>query len=491
MSLPPIRTALPCLLLLLFSLAALPCSVIRADDASRTPRRPNILFILVDDQSAEDLQIYNPASPLDAPHLAALARRGMVLDNVCHMGSFSGAVCTPSRHMIMSGRTVWHLPIGPHKGRYCPEKLEQNTIPAVFNRAGYSTMRTCKIGNSYEAANRQFVVRRDASKRGGTAEDGSAWHAEQVLSYLAEREAAGDERPFYIHFGFSHPHDTRDGTPELLAKYGAVNHADPASLPPLNPRQPALPRNYLQKHPFDTTDSNVRDEVAVSGVWKNRDEASIRNEIGRQMACSEYIDQQIGRVLKRLEELGELEHTYVIYTADHGMSIGRHGLMGKQNLYQHTWQVPFIVAGPGIRSGRAPGNGYLLDLLATFCDFAGITPPESNEGVSLRGVLEGRQQAVREVMYGVYSGGAKPGIRCVREGDWKLITYSAPERNLSEVQLFNLADNPEELLPEHRSSNPAETNLAALPRYAEKLRHMQQLLEGEMERLNDPDRLAK
>ena len=73
---------------------------------------------------------------------------------------------------------------------------------------------------------------------------------------------------------------------ELLAKYGATNHEDPNSLPSLHSKQPPLPSNYLVKHPFDNTDMNVRDEVAVSGVWKNRDEASIRNEIGRQFACS-------------------------------------------------------------------------------------------------------------------------------------------------------------------------------------------------------------
>ena len=81
----------------------------------------------------------------------------MVLDGAYHMGSFIGGVCTPSRHMIMSGRTVWHLPIGPGAAAHCPPQLEQNTLPAVFNRAGYDTMRTCKLGNSYEAANQLFT----------------------------------------------------------------------------------------------------------------------------------------------------------------------------------------------------------------------------------------------------------------------------------------------------------------------------------------------
>src|SRR5690606_34288378 len=111
----------------------------------------------------------------------------------------------------------------------------KNSLAAVFNRAGYDTMRTCKQGNSYEAANKQFTVRRDATKRGGTAESGSAWHAEQVLKFLEDRGSSKDADPFLIYFGFSHPHDVRDGTPELLKKYGAVNHANREELPPANP----------------------------------------------------------------------------------------------------------------------------------------------------------------------------------------------------------------------------------------------------------------
>ncbi len=463
-------------------------------------RRPNILFILVDDQSPFDLKAYNPKSALQTPTLDRLAAQGMVLDGAYQMGAFVGAVCTPSRHMIMSGRTVWHLPIGPHASAHCPPNLDQNTIPAVFNRAGYDTMRTCKMGNSYEAANRLFTVRKDATKRGGTDESGSAWHGDQVMEYLQQREAAQDRDPFYIHFGFSHPHDTRDGKPDLLAKYGATNHTDPAAPPPAHPKQPALPENYLPAHPFHHGHPGLRDEVAVSGVWERRDERTIRNELGREFACSEAIDVQIARVLKKLETMGELDNTYIFYTADHGMAIGRHGLQGKQNLYQHTWRVPFIAKGPGIKAGtRAEGNIYLLDLLATFCDLAGIDAPASNEGLSFRPVLEGRRPAVRDVLYGVYSGGTKPGMRSVKQGDWKLVKFDALNGAVRETQLFNLKENPHEFLEQHHApavialtgAKPAvhQRNLAGDPRHAARLAEMEALLLAEMRRLHDPWRL--
>ncbi len=473
--------------------------------------RPNILFILVDDQSPYDLKMYNPASTIDTPVLERLAAEGMVFEGAYHMGSWSGAVCTPSRHMIMTGRSVWHVRGRSANRKKKPQKdepgpradlveLAENSMPAIFNRAGYDTMRTCKKGNSFEGANKLFTVRRDATKRGGTAETGSAWHGQQVLDYLSEREQAGDADPFLIYYGFSHPHDTRDGTPELLKKYGAVNHKDKNSLPPINEKTPKLPINYLPAHPFHHGHPGLRDEVNVSGVWEKRDEKTIRNEIGREYACSENIDIQIGRVLDKLEAMGELEHTYVFYTSDHGMAIGRHGLQGKQNLYEHTWRVPFIAKGPGIEPGsRVQGNIYLMDVLGTLCDLASIQQPKKIESISFRDVLEGKQQTVREILYGVYCGGTKPGMRSVRKGDWKLIKYDVLDGQVRQTQLFNLSENPHEFLSQHAGPEVGkllghqprieQVNLANHPKHADKLREMEALLRSQMKRLDDPYRL--
>lgn len=454
-------------------------------------KQPNFLFVLVDDQSPFDLKAYDPNSILETPTIDKLAKEGTVFDEARHMGSMNGAVCTPSRHMIMTGRTVWNLPKSAgYRDSNVPDSLELQTIGAVFNRAGYKTMRTCKEGNSYAAANKQFTVVHDATKRGGTEETGSAWHSKQVLEYLGAREQAKEKDPFFIYFGFSHPHDVRDGTPELLEKYGAINHTDSTSLPLANPKQPPLQTNYLPKHPFFQGHPGLRDEEQVSGVWKNRDERTIKNELGREYACAENIDIQIGKVLKKLEAMGELENTYIIYTSDHGIAIGRHGLMGKQNLYEHTWRVPFIVKGPGIDAGkRVKGNIYLLDVLPSLCDLAGIEIPKTVQGKSFVPVLKGEKEVVRNVMYGVYAGGTKPGMRTVKKGDWKLIKYDVMDGAIRETQLFNLVENPNEYLPEHHKIGEMETNLANSPKYADKLAEMEALLLEQMIANNDPYRL--
>jgi len=400
--------------------------------------------------------------------------------------------------MIMTGRSVWRIPGAKGPRIKWPEgfraDVAKQSLPAIFNRAGYDTFRTCKKGNSYKEANALFTQCKDATKRWGTPEGGSEWHGDQVVAYLESRQESEDEDPFLIYFGFSHPHDPRHGTPELVEKYGAVNEGE---LGQPNRKAPPLQINYLPTHPFHHGHPGLRDEVNVQGVLKRRDEATIRNELGREYACIENIDIQVGRVLAKLEEMGELDNTYVIYTADHGIAVGRHGLTGKQNLYEHTWRVPFLVRGPGIEPGsRSSGYVYLLDVLPTLCDFAGIEVPEGVEGRSMRPVLEGQADRIRDVLYGVYCGGTKPGMRSVKTDGWKLIQYDVLDGYVRETQLFDLRQNPHEFLIEHHDPAlvellgnkpaPHQINLAPLPEHAAKLEELRRLLQAEMERFGDP-----
>jgi choline-sulfatase len=463
--------------------------------------RPNFLFILTDDQSPETLAAYGN-DVCQTPNIDRLAAEGMVLHDAHHMGAWSGAVCTPSRTMIMTGRTVWRIPgakgPGLTQAKTFRKEAAQQSMPAVFNRAGYDTFRTCKKGNSFNEANDLFAVSKVASKRGGTDETGSKWHGDQVIDYLHQRKSLGDQDPFLIYFGFSHPHDPREATPELAAKYGAVNRPTPTTP---NPAAPKLQVNYLPAHPFHHGHPGLRDEEKVQGVMKKRDEATIRNELGREYACIENIDQQVGRVIKQLESMGELDNTYVFFTADHGIAVGRHGLTGKQNLYEHTWRVPMIVRGPGIESGsKASGYVYLLDVFPTLCDLAGIEPPAVVEGESFRAVLEGKLNRIRDVMYGVYCGGTKPGMRSVKTDGWKLIEYDVLDGVVRQTQLFDLRENPKEFLVEHHEEqlrsllgiDPADNqvNLADVPGHARKRRELGKLLKSEMERLGDPYELS-
>jgi len=483
------------------------------------PKRPNILFIITDDQAAFTLSAYGN-QVCQTPNINKLASDGMTFTSACHMGSWMSAVCVPSRIQIMTGKHVWNtLGIGISRTlenvgakelalveRNRQSESTSSSMPEVFNKEDFLTFRTCKKGTSYAKANERFMY--NYEKWCVEAEDtnGSQWHGDRALDFLEMKDTTRDERPFLMYLGFSHPHDPRHEKVEFYEKYGAFD--EPPSIP--NAAAPPLPVNYLPQHPFRHGNDNGRDEQRVQGIMSRRDEATIRNEIGRNYACIENIDVQIGRVLGKLEEMGELDNTYIFFTSDHGIAVGRHGLTGKQNLYEHSWKIPMIVRGPGIeKNSQAQGNIYLMDVLPTMCEIIGVDIPESCDGLSFLPVLRGAKETIRDVLYGAFTifsenlggegNGSRPGIRAVKSGKWKLIKYDVYNGAVQETQLFDLESNPNELLVEHQMKDVADKigqspesyqiDLAEDPQYSAKLLEMEQMLLQEQRKYGDPYRL--
>ncbi|MGJ8642232.1 MAG: sulfatase-like hydrolase/transferase [Luteolibacter sp.] len=465
--------------------------------ATPPPAPPNFIFIITDDQDTYSVGAYRNSEPaeteingsdyaIQTPNIDRLATEGMLFHQARLMGGNTGAVCTASRTCIMSGKTTWERTNGV---------TAAVTLPGIFNRGvrsgnsalPYATYRTCKNGNSYATANNEFQVLNQSTKRGNTDGSGSEWHADRVLDYIDDWQTnyQPGNKPFLIYFGLSHPHDTRNAreTPDLAGRYGSVNTTTPGNLI-LNTNAPPLPYSHLPVdqslgipanfpfHPFDNGHINVRDEISAVGMDTYRTEAVVRNEIGRNFACVDWIDQQVGRMLTKLEDPNGdgntadslLDNTYIIFTSDHGIAIGRHGLQGKQNLYEHTWRVPYIVRGPGIAAGsETDALVYLHDTFPTLCDLAGLDIPstiDTNDGQSFRDVLEGNGEG-RNALYGTYAGGDKPGMRAITDGRFKLIKYDVDGDATQVTQMFDLETNSFELLPEH-----GVPNIATLPAYA-------------------------
>jgi arylsulfatase A-like enzyme len=453
---------------------------------------PNILFVLTDDQASATLGCYGNEI-CATPHIDRLAAQGIRLTDAHHMGSWSTAVCLPSRTMIMTGRSLWRIPGGDPE--LTPREAAATSLPALFREAGYDTFRTSKTGTTtFQAANGLFEEVHDTNQ--GRKPEGSRWHADRAIEFLENRAEREDEDPFFLFLGFSHPHDPRMGLPDLLDKYGAGNYGKPPLSVP--DHAPPLPVSYLPSHPFPHGHADVRDEVRVHGILDSRTEPAVRNQIGRDYACIENLDRELGRVLTCLEETGFSDHTYVFFTSDHGIAVGRHGLNGKQNLYEHSWKVPFLATGPGIPAQReASGFIYLMDLLPTFCDLAGIPVPGHVEGKSFRSVLEGDRDRIRDQVYGAYAGGSKPGIRSLKTADgWKLIQYDVNDGEVRRSQLFHLPGNPHELLQEHHAPEiveatgnqpePRQIDLSTRPEHAAKRAELEALLQEEMRRWGDP-----
>jgi arylsulfatase A-like enzyme len=413
----------------------------RAEEVPRSGR-PNILFIFSDDQRWDTIRaLGNPE--IETPNLDRLVATGFHFTNAYCMGSMVGAVCLPSRTMVMTGQSLWR----------CPQNMRARTappgtpiLPQLLNEAGYATFHCGKAGNSCTFAHILFSTNIETKKTGPSdARD----HADQVIQFLNGHQG---DKPFFIYLAPSVPHDPRVAPPEFMKRY------DPAKL--------TLSKNFLPEHPFDNGELKIRDELLAPFP---RTPEVMRRHLADYYACISDLDHQVGRILATLKQRGFADNTVVVFSSDQGLAVGgRHGLMGKQNLYEHV-KPPLIVAGPGIPHGQSDALVYLFDLFPTFCDLAGGKTPGAVEGKSLLPVIKGEQPKVRDWLFGAY----RSCQRMVRDDRWKLIQYNA--NGVRNAQLFDLKNDPDEI-----------QNLAADPRYAEQRKRLERLLGEARQQFGDP-----
>ncbi len=417
-----------------------------SDAAARGSSRPNILHIHTDDHRPDGLRaLGNPL--LQTPNLDTLVDRGMTFTHCYTMGSMIGAVCTPSRTMMLTGRSWQRIPGAPAAA---PNAADPATfLPRVIAAAGYQTWHMGKKGNGFPAGLQEFETSIIDDARGDTPEDDRAHSsrrlADRAIGFLKERSAKEEPRPFYIYLAPPVPHDPRTAEPEFHKLY------DPAKVP-LSPA-------FLPQHPWDNGEMTVRDEKLAP--WPRTPEDTKRQN-AEYYACITGLDHHVGRIFAELKTVGQWENTIVIFSGDNGLSLGEHGLFGKQNLYEFGgMHVPLVFAGPGISRGKSAAFVYLMDLFPTFADFAGAKIPDGVEGKSLVPILSGKATKVRGALYTGY----RDCQRAIRDDRWKLIRYPLVDR----TQLFDLDADPHEL-----------NNLVGQPAHAAKVREMTALLEKEM-----------
>ncbi|MDE2769476.1 MAG: sulfatase-like hydrolase/transferase [Chloroflexota bacterium] len=445
---------------------------------------PNFLFLIADDHRHDAIEsLGNPA--VHTPTLDALAAAGTALTSAYIMGSTSNAVCMPSRAMLMTGRSLFRV-FAPNPEAVSPYPMdpETPTFPQLLRGAGYRTYGVGKWHNEPELFARSF-------NGGGSIFFGGMSHHDAVPLhefdpdgvYPPEAMAQGDgfstemfvdrtiqllrdhpaDRPFCIYTAFTSPHDPRTPPAEFAGMYP--------------PGDIELPLNFARMHPFDNGHLHGRDESLAAHP---RDPDEIRQHIADYYGMISHLDSQIGRLLDALAASGHAENTIVVYTADHGLAVGQHGLLGKQNVYDHSLRVPLIMRGPGIPAGqRREGLCYLHDMFPTILDLAGLPVPSDCDGVSLVSALTGQDVEMRDGVFAAFqrSQALEPGEstqRMVRRGDLKLIETRMSGH--THLQLFNLADDPWEI-----------RNLADVPAHAERLTEMRRLLHRERLQAGDPD----
>jgi arylsulfatase A-like enzyme len=404
--------------------------------------RPNILLFLADDQRWDTIHaLGNPE--ISTPNLDRLVERGFRFKNAYCMGSMIGAVCLPSRTMLITGRSLWRIPENP-RATQAPAGVP--LLPVALRAAGYATFHCGKIGNSCRFGNAAFDV--NIETEGRTAESATE-NADHAIAFLTKHDG---KRPFFMYLAPPVPHDP------CLAPQPYVDRYKPAEL--------SLSKNFLPEHPFDNGELKVRDELLAAHP-RSREE--MQRHLAGYYATISHLDHEFGRVLAEIERRGWLDNTIVIYSSDQGLAVGgRHGLMGKQNLYEHV-KPPLVIAGPGIPKGQSNALVYLFDLFPTICDLAGAKIPDGVEGKSLVPVLSDPERQTRPHLFAAYG----DCQRMIRDGRYKLIAYRAGGRR--NTQLFDLAGDPDEL-----------NNLADDPRFAAQRSRLERLLMQARQEWGDP-----
>lgn len=468
---------------------ALLCCAAFSYGGSQTPDQPNILFIFSDDQCWNT--IGRVGGDVQTPALDRLVDEGTFFSHTYNQGAWQGAVCIASRTMLMTGLDVWKAGVyssadaqnpadfwstrfkeAGYKtyfaGKWHVMKISPNTIydvtgtiqpgmPAYedpsmggeiswkVRAAGYFRPEAPGIDN-WDPSDPQF---------GGFWKGGKHWSevlGDEGVGFI--EEAATSKQPFFMQLAFNAPHDPRQAPKKYVDMYPLESIEVPENFMPENPHMDAM-----------EVGRGLRDEDLAPFP---RSEHAIKTHRQEYFAIITHMDEQIARIIRALEETGQRDNTIIVFTSDHGLAVGQHGLLGKQNMFEHSLKPPLLFVGNGIPRGKTIDTPvYMQDLMPTTLEMAGIEIPESVDFRSLLPVLEGRDDEQDRVMYGAY----KNKQRMVLKQGKKLIWYPTSNTYL----LFDIIEDPLEM-----------NDLYANPAYAAVAMELMQELKNQQALLNDP-----
>ena len=392
---------------------------------------------------------------IKTPNLDALAREGTSFTNAHIPGGSFAAVCMPSRAMLNTGRSLFHL---QNLGAQIPK--DHITIGEHFRANGYNSFGTGKWHNCYQSYARGFsqgaeiffggmydhwkvpvyhfdpsgqypnvvndvmdpgydnlmVPRRcDHSNLGIHSTDLFAGAACDFLKQYKDKN-----KPFYMYVAYMAPHDPRS----MPEEYRQMYDLDKLSLPP----------NFYKQHPFDFGVSLVRDEQLLPYP---RDEEAVKIQIRDYYAMVSHLDASVGLIIQSLKESGMYDDTIILFSADNGLAVGQHGLLGKQSTYEHSIRVPFVISGPGIpKNEKRDSYIYLMDIFPTLCTMNGLDIPDSVEGLSFEELIGNKDASIRDLIFAAYA----DKVRSIKDSRYKLIEYKCGD--LRKTQLFDLSSDP-------------------------------------------------
>ncbi len=435
-------------------------------------KKKNVIVLLSDDQRFDTIAAWGNKEII-TPNLDWLAQNGTSFTQAHVFGGLSGAICQPSRAMLLTGRTLFNIDRQARDNQEFSFDIYNNyvTFPELLRKNSYNTVGIGKQHNGTSIYNRAFSdgakvffggmgdqynipfqdYKPDNSygppkdnnynpnKPSTSGQHSSELFAGETVHFIEKYK----KEPFLIYTAFTTPHDPRLAPEEYKQWY-----AD---------RKVSLPPNFLPQHPFDNGELKVRDELLAPFP---RTEADTIRQIKEYYATISHLDAQIGKIIKAVQANGLWEDTVIVFAGDNGLALGQHGLFGKQSVYEHSNRVPLIFAGAGIpKNKKATGYCYLSDIYATLNELIGIQAPKSVQGISLGKAFNNPNASLRPALYFAF----KHYQRAVKKEGFKLIEYHVNgERH---TQLFDLNKDPWEI-----------NNLAETPAYQAKKKELKRLL---------------
>lgn len=428
--------------------------------------KPNILFIAIDDQN-DWIGCLGGHPEVKTPNIDRLAERGTVFLNA-HCQS---PLCNPSRTSLMTGlrpSTTGVCGLSPWF-RTLEEFRDLVSLPQYLRQHGYRTFTTGKIyhgGYGRQKKDDEFDVIgpppgvgvRPKEKLVKTPsahplvdwgvfphkdEDKGDW---KVASWAVDQLEATPDEPFFLSVGFFLPHVPCYATQKWFDLYPDGD----ALLPPVMKHdRDDTPRFSWYLH-WKLPEPRFR-FLQEADQWENLCRS--------YLACTSFVDSQVGRVLRALDKSGKADNTIVVLWSDHGWHLGEKLITGKNTLWDDGTRVPLIFAGPGVSAeGRSTKPAELLDIYPTLLDLCGLPANPALEGHSLINQLK---DATADRPWPAITTHNK-GNHGIRSEHWRYIVYADGTEELYDMredpnEWTNLAGNPKyaEVIAEHRKWIPA------------------------------------
>ncbi len=448
--------------------------------ASASPdkrRRPNIVFILTDDQRWDYMGCMGHPF-LKTPHIDRLAAEGALFNNAFCTTS----LCSPSRATFLTGTYAHTHGVTNNRGReYNPEVTP--SFPQVLQAAGYNTGYIGKWHQAYHDEPRpgfdywlSFVGQGSyfdqQLNENGRRFEKTGYTTEVLSDYAVEYIERNSEQPFCLILSHKAVHEPFLPPPRHAEAYAGESLPEPPNYRDDFAGKAAWQRrrvrDWTRYRSSEVRSNAVPDAVAVKpwedpAHWWNQGEKWLNYN-----RCINAIDDSVGRVIAALEAQGVLDDTIIAFASDNGYFLGEHGRHDKRMPYDEAMRVALVMRYPriGPQGATIGGLALNLDLAPTFLDLAGVPIPDTVQGLSLRPLLEGKTSRVRDDIfyeYWVELTHHIPRTVCVRTEDWKYIEY--PDLNDID-ELYHLKSDPAEL-----------HNLSQAPEHAEKKREMKARLQ--------------